>query len=202
MRLILTKLSPFARKVWAIVLEHRLHDRVLLDFVAPRLPRDSKPDVETVNPLSKVPALETPAGPVIDSRVIAAMLDELGGGGLIASGAERWAELTLEALADGMCDAGVVVRLEYARPEAERRRDDIAAYRAKIERSLDMLEASPPACERFHVGKIALIAAIDWLRVRSILERDPLDGRPGVAAVHARWSERPCLAETRPVLPA
>lgn len=199
MRLIMTKLSPFARKCWVSVLELGLEDRVQLVAVEPRLPVHSKPDVEAVNPLSKVPALETGNGPVIDSGVICAYLNELAGGDLIASGPDRWEELTLEALADGMCDAGVVVRLEMVLPEAERRPADIAANRGKITRALDMLEANPPLCERFHIGKIALIAAIDWFRFRSILEADPLEGRPNLARFHAQWAERPSIAATRPV---
>jgi len=179
------------------VIELELEGRVELVKLPPRMPADSKPDVEAINPLSKIPALETPDGPVLDSRVIVPSLNELGGGTLYATGAEGWRERTLEALADGMCDAGVHVRLEQLRPEAEQRAGEIAIYRAKITRTLDHLEANPPAGDRFHAGVIALIAAIDWLQFRNIVP-GVLEGRPRLAAFHAHWADRPCLSATRP----
>lgn len=198
MQLLASKPSPYARKCRAAVIELGLADRVAVELVPPRLPLDPKPDVEAVNPLSKVPILVTPGGPIVDSRVICAFLNELAGGTLVAAGENGWRERTLEALADGMIDAGVVVRLEMVRPEAERRPADIAAYRGKIERTLDLLERDPPARDRFHVGHLALVCAIDWMRFRSITRRDPLEARPGLAALHAHWTERDCLRATRP----
>ncbi len=199
MKLLITKPSPFARKAWAAAIECGLEGRVELAFLEARLPTQPKPDLEPVNPLGKVPALVLEDGALlIDSRVIVAYFDALAGGGrMIATGPERWAELTLEALADGMMEAGIVLRLESVRPEAERRPEMIAEQLAKIARTLDVLEADPPACDRFHVGKLALICAIDWLSYRQLCP-SPLGGRPGLAAIHRRWAERPCLAATAP----
>lgn len=197
MRLLMTTFSPYARKCWAAIIELGIEDRVELIRLPPRLPNDAKPDVEVVNPLSKVPALMTPAGPILDSRVIAAYLNEFAGGTLYGDGSDRWGDLTLEALADGICDAGVVVRLEQVRARDTQRAEDVYAHQRKIHAALDFLEANPPSCDRFHIGKIALVSAIDWLRFRNVVP-DPLLDRPALSSFHACWSPRPCLAETLP----
>lgn len=199
MKLLITKPSPFARKAWAASIELGLADRVEPVFLEARLPTQAKPDLEPVNPLGKVPVLLREDGaPLVDSRVIVAYFDTLAGGGrLIAAGPERWGELMVEALADGMMEAGIVLRLEAVRPEAGRRPEMMAEHLAKIARTLDALEADPPACDRFHVGKLALICAIDWLSYRQLCPK-PLAGRPRLAAVHRQWAERACLAETAP----
>jgi len=198
-KLLITKPSPFARKAWAAAIECGLEDRVEPVFLEPRLPTQAKPDLEPLNPLGKVPVLLLDDGtPLIDSRVIVAYFDALAGGGrLIAAGDERWGEFTLEALADGMMEAGLALRLEAVRPEDERRADMIAEQLAKIARTLARIEADPPACDRFHVGKLALICAIDWLAYRQLYP-NPLAGRPGLAAMHRQWADRPCLERTAP----
>jgi glutathione S-transferase len=198
-KLLITKTSPFARKAWAASIELGLGDTVEPVFLEARLSMQAKPDLEPLNPLGKVPVLLLDDGqPLVDSRVIVAYLDALaGGGGLIAAGPERWGELMIEALADGMMEAGIVLRLETVRPEAERRPEMIAEHLAKIARTLDTLEADPPACDRFHVGKLALICAIDWLSYRQLCPQ-PLAGRPGLAAMHRQWAERACLVDTAP----
>lgn len=197
MRLMMTTLSPYARKCWAAVIELGLLDRVELVKLPPRMPTETKPDLEAVNPLSKIPALETADGPIVDSRVIVPYLDSLGGGALYPAGAEGWRVRTIEAMADGMCDAGVVVRLESIRPEAEQRPAEIGAYRRKITDTLDWLEGHLPVSDRFDAGVLALVAAIDWFSFRAIVP-GPLEGRPRLADFHARWAERPCLRDTRP----
>jgi glutathione S-transferase len=198
-KLLVTRPSPYARKGWAAVLELGLGDRVAIEELPARMPTTPKPDLEAVNPLGKVPTLlRDGAHPIVDSRVIVAFLDAMAGGGrLIPAEAEaRWSALTLEAIADGMMDAGVVVRMEALQPEGQRRGDEVSAYLGKIARACDRLEREPPAAE-FHVGQLALACAIDWLRFRA-LGPDPLAGRPRLADWHASLADRPCLAATRP----
>lgn len=129
MRLFVTKPSPYARKAWSAVLALGLEDRVDIVELPARMPTVPKPELEAINPLGKVPTLSLDSGGfVADSPVIVAYLDELAGGGLIPVGAERWQALTLEALADGCMDAGVVIRVESLKPADRRDPTEAAAH--------------------------------------------------------------------------
>lgn len=200
MKLYVTKPSPYARKAWSAVFELGLKERVEIIELPARMPTVDKPDLDAVNPLGKVPALITNAGELVcDSPVILAYLDAMAGGGrLIPSTDERWRVLTLEALADGCMDAGVVVRIETLKEDAQRSQAEIDAYLAKIHRSLDLIESAPRWLQpHIDAGAIALICAIDWLRFREIVA-DPLEGRPHLAGWYKAIADRPSLAATRP----
>ena len=199
MRLLVTRASPYARKTRAAVLELGLADRVEMVELPVRLPQDSKPDVEAVNPLGKIPVLALDDGRLIaDSPVIVAYLDALAGGGLIPGGEDRWRALTLEALADGCMDAGFVLRMEQLKPQERRDAAEVAAYQAKIARTLDRLEAEPHwLAGGFDVGQLALVCAIDWMIFRDLVP-DPLAGRPRLAQAIAVMRGRPSLAATAP----
>jgi glutathione S-transferase len=107
--------------------------------------------------------------------------------------------LTLEALADGCMDAGVVLRFESLKGEAHRDAEEIAAHQAKIERTLDMLEAEPHwmAGGGLNAGTLALACAIEWLIFRDLIPY-PLIGRPQIAHVVAELGKLPGLMATRP----
>jgi glutathione S-transferase len=181
------------------VLELGLAERVEIVELPARMPTVPKPELEAVNPLGKVPTLVTEEGEIIlDSPVIVAFLNDLAGGSLIPAGPERWRALTLEALADGCMDAGVVLRVEGLKGEAHRDQAEIAAHQAKIERTLDLIEAGPHWLKaELDVGTLALACAIDWLIFRDLIPY-PLIGRPHLAQAMARLHERPALAATRP----
>jgi glutathione S-transferase len=199
MRLYVTKPSPYARKAWASAIILGLQDRIEIVELAPRMPTVPKPDLEAVNPLGKVPALVTDDQQLIlDSPVIVAFLNELAGGTLIPDGADRWRVLTLEALADGCMDAGVVLRVESLKGGAHRDMAEVKAHEAKIERTLDLLEAQPEWIQGgLNVGTLALACAIDWLIFRSLIPY-PLIGRPHLAHAVGELAEHPGLAATRP----
>lgn len=199
MRLLVTRPSPYARKAWAAVLELGLAQQVAIEMLPGRMPQVPKPDLERHNPLGKVPALLLDDGGFIaDSPVIVAYLDALAGGGLIPAGADKWRALTLEALADGCMDAGVVLRVEQLKDEARRDPGEVAAYQAKIARTLDRIEGDPEwLAGKFEVGQLALACAIDWLIFRQLVP-DPLAERPRLAAAMAQLRERPALAATVP----
>jgi glutathione S-transferase len=199
MRLLVTGASPYARKTRAAVLELGLADRVEVVELPVRLPQDAKPDVEAVNPLGKIPVLVLDDGQAIaDSPVIVAYLDALAGGGLIPGGDDRWRVLTLEALADGCMDAGFVLRMEQLKPEERRDAAEVAAYQAKIARTLDRLEAEPHWLGGgFDVGQLALACAVDWMIFRRLVP-DPLAGRPLLARAIGVLRGRPSLAATAP----
>jgi glutathione S-transferase len=199
MRLLVTTASPYARKTRAAVIELGLDERVEIVRVPIRLPQQAKPEVEAANPLGKIPVLVLDDGrPIADSPVIVAYLDALAGGGLIPRGEDKWRALTLEALADGCMDAGVVLRLEQLKPAERQDAAEVAAYQAKIARTLDRIEADPHWLDgRFDVGQLALACAIEWMIFRELVP-DPLAGRPRLAEWLGRLRGRPSLAATAP----
>ena len=119
MKLFHSPTSPFVRKVLVVADERGLRDRIEL---VPSVLSPTSPDaaLSRSNPLGKIPALETDGGDVLfDSHVIAEYLDQMTDGPrLIPAGAGRWSVLRREALADGILDAGILVRYEtFLRPE-------------------------------------------------------------------------------------
>lgn len=199
MLLIVTTASPYARKVRAAVIELGLSDRVAVEFVPIRTPKQAKPDIDAPNPLGKIPALILDDGSLIaDSPVILAYLDALAGGGLIPSGDDKWQALTLEALADGIMDAGFVIRMEQLKDEARRDPAETQAYAAKIGHTLDRIERDRDWLEApFNAGQLALACALDWLVFRNLV-REPLAGRAHLADWLDKVRDRPSLAATAP----
>ncbi|HUO53510.1 MAG TPA: glutathione S-transferase C-terminal domain-containing protein, partial [Rhodoblastus sp.] len=105
--------------------------------------------------------------------VIVDFLDDLAGGGRVLpkERAARYAALTLEALADGICDASLLQVYEVRmRAENERSASWIAHQSSKVERALGALEADPPAAltraDQADVGAVALACALGYLDLR------------------------------------
>ena len=115
MKLLYSPFSPFVRKVMIVAIEHGLDGKIekVTEATNPSVPN---PNIAKHNPLMKIPALVTDDGlELIESKVIVQYLDSLGGGKLIpASGKARWKALRTEAIADGLADAGILVRYEVA----------------------------------------------------------------------------------------
>ena len=118
MKLYGSPLSPFVRKIRVQALESGLD--LPFESVAPT-PLAPTEAVSSRNPLGKVPLLELDDGSCLyDSRVIAEYLASLAPeAGHLPPGPARWEVLRRQALADGMLDAGVVVRYETAFRPAE-----------------------------------------------------------------------------------
>jgi glutathione S-transferase len=162
------------------------------------------PDAAVVadNPLGKIPCLVTDEGLALyDSRVIAEYLDSQGAGPALfpAAGPERLVTLALQALGDGILDAGVATRYEtFLRPEALRWSEWVAAQKLKITRSLDHLEADIASLDgRIDVGSITIGCALGYLDFRFADDRWR-QGRPGLAAWYERFAKRPSMQATKP----
>jgi glutathione S-transferase len=160
--------SPFGRKVKIAASELGLLDRLEIRMADTTDPGDS---LRKENPLGKIPALILDDGMVLfDSRVILEWLDvEAGGGRIIpAEPAARFAALRLQALADGLADAALLIVYEGRfRAESERCPAWLAHQQGKIDRTLDALEAAPPANDApVSVGTIALACALGYLDLR------------------------------------
>ena len=190
--------SPFVRKVRVVLAETGQTAELVDVFITPTAPGDKVP---AANPLGKIPALERESGPTLyDSRVICQYLDDLAGGGLYPSAPRLWETLTLEATADGIMDAAVLMVYEgRVRPEEIRYPAWLDAQWAKISRALDAVEARwmSHLAGPLDVAQIAMGCALDYLDFRHA-DRDWRGTHPALAAWHAAFAERQSMQDTRP----
>lgn len=200
MKLSYAPTSPYVRKVMVLLHETGQLDDVTLE---PRMTTPVAPDegLVTQNPLGKVPALERPDGCTLyDSRVICAYLNDRAEGRLYGTGPRHWEMLTLEATADGILDAALLMVYEWRiRPEDKRMAEWVEGQWAKIERALDVIEArwvshlSGP----LDMGQIAIGCALGYLDFRHG-DRNWRQGRDGLAKWYASFESRPSMQETVP----
>lgn len=192
--------SPFARKVTVVLHEAKATDRVTLVPVSGN-PLDPGTMPVDRNPLGKIPALERPDGPTLyDSRVITRYLDDLLHARLYPAAPHLWDTLVIEATADGIAEAAVLMRYEmHVRPEASRSPAWADAQWQKIDRALDALEErwmshlSGP----IDMGQIAIGCALGYLDLRHG-ERNWRAAHPALAAWFEAFSARPSMQATLP----
>ena len=171
MKLIGSLTSPYVRKVRIVMAEKRLDYQLELEDVW------ANDRIMQSNPLGKVPCLVMEGGEaVFDSRVIVEYVDTLSPVGKLIPerGRERAEVRTWEALADGVLDAAILVRLEQTwsgRPEPQRS----AAW---VERQLGKVDAGvaaigkglgdKPWCSGIHfsLSDIAVGCALGYLDFR------------------------------------
>jgi glutathione S-transferase len=204
MRLYHSPTSPYVRKVMILIHEAGLADRVeLVPSSGTPLDPGSLPLLQ--NPLGKVPVLDTVDGPIFDSRVICRYLDDLAGAGAYPTGAALWRTLTLEAMADGILDAALLMVYETRlRPEPLRFQPWTDAQWAKIARALDTLEtgwisdlnAGRSGCP--DMGHMALVAALGYVDFR-LSGRNWRNGRPMLAAWAEGFMARTSVQATAPI---
>ncbi|MFM7334054.1 MAG: glutathione S-transferase [Tabrizicola sp.] len=192
--------SPFVRKVMVLLHEAKATDRVTLVPVSgnPLAPGTMPVDR---NPLGKIPALERPDGPTLyDSRVITRYLDDLLQARLYPAAPRLWDTLVIEATADGIAEAAVLMRYEMqVRPEDTRSPAWAEAQWQKVARALDALEErwmshlSGP----IDMGQIAVGCALGYLDLRHA-ERDWRGMHPVLAAWFGSFGARPSMQATLP----
>ncbi|MCK0141421.1 glutathione S-transferase [Aliiroseovarius sp. F20344] len=200
MQLISSVTSPFARKV-RVLLKETGQEGDVEEIPAATLPTAPNPTVTAANPLSKIPALIRPDGPSLyDSRVITRFLDARSGGKLYPD-SQIWDVLTLEATADAMMDAAVLMTYELRlRPEGMRFEDWIEGQWGKIEGALDALNTrwmshlSGP----LDMGQIAVGCALGYLDFRHD-DRSWRKGRDALDDWFAVFCERDSMKATKPV---
>jgi len=201
MKLFYSQTSPYARKVRLAAVALGLADAIEV-VVRAASPVAEDADLVAANPLGKIPALVLDDRRVLfDSRVIVEYLDHVAGGGLLPgpSDPERWETLRLQALADGVLDAALLMRYEVAlRPEALLWRDWLDGQRRKVERALAALEAD---VERVAGGAplnaIAVTCALGYLDYR-FADLPWRGDHPGLARFFAEYSARPEMVLTDP----
>ncbi|NVD37521.1 glutathione S-transferase [Ensifer sp. HO-A22] len=163
--------SPFARK--ALVFAHEIGIAEQLQVIhhetSPTL-RNEK--VHAENPLGKVPVLLRPDDEAIfDSDVICAYFDTLHDGRRLIpeNGEARWRALRLQAVAQGLAQAGIGLRWETdRRPEALRYPALADGYAEKCEQTYDWLEQTLDVDAPLDIGHIALATTLSWMAFRHL----------------------------------
>ena len=200
MRLYFSPTSPYVRKVVVLLHETGQSGEVAL-VAASGNPVDRGTAPVEANPLGKVPALERPDGPALyDSRVICRYLDARFGAGLYPDGARLWDTLTVEATADGILDAALLMIYEVRiRPEGLRHAPWVEGQWAKVDRALDALETRwmDHLEGPLEAGQIAVGCALGYLDFRHD-GRGWRNGRPRLAAWYAGFAARPSMLATLP----
>lgn len=199
MQLFHASVSPFVRKVMVTLHEtNQLDDVELIDAAGTPLNAGSMPTAH--NPLGKIPALTRPDGPALyDSRVICRYLDDRAKAGLYPE-RNQWDVLTLEATADGIMEAAVLMVYEArCRPENLQSADWVDAQWGKVSRALDAVTtrwmshlAGPD-----DMGHIAIACALGYLDFRHE-DRNWRQGRDALDDWYAAFAERPSMQATRP----
>jgi glutathione S-transferase len=160
--------SPFGRKVKLAIGILGLDKDVTIEKADPT---DANDSIRQQNPIGKIPALIIEDGTVVyDSPVILEYLDYRAGGGKIvpAEPNARFAALTLQALCDGILDAGILLVYEGRWRPAEMHVAKWTDHQAgKVTRALAVLEAAPPALGVTpNVGQITLACALGYSDLR------------------------------------
>ncbi len=197
MKLLYQTHSPYARKALVFAYEAGLADRIEV-IHQETSPTNRNDRVFAENPLGKVPVLLRPGQrPIFDSDVICAYLDTLHDGPRLIpeSGEARWQALTMQAAAQGICDAGIAVRWESVRrPEPLRYPPLRDGYVEKLVAAHDWLEDALDGEGPVHVGHIAVATALSWLEFREL--PDFRAGRPRLGAWLDRFQTRPSMLAT------
>ena len=200
MKLIFSPASPFVRKVRVVIDESGLTDQVT-PVPVQTTPLATDPAARNANPLGKIPSLVLDDGKsLFDSRVICLYLNDISGAGLYP--AERiWDVLTLEALADGIMDAAVLMVYEARlRDEENRSATWVNAQWEKITNALDTLERQEFAAMQgdLNIAQLATACALDYLDFRHGA-RDWRKGRASLDKWHSQIVQRISLQTTLPL---
>jgi glutathione S-transferase len=201
MKLIGSNASPYVRKVRVVMAEKKLdYEHVVEDVWSPTS------TINLSNPLGKVPCLiMEDGGAMFDSRVIVEYIDTLTPVGKLipTGGRERAGVKCWEALADGILDAAILVRLEKTRrPPEQQNADWIERQMGKVNDGLKAMAAGfadTPWCagNQFTLADVAVGCCLGWLSFRfpDIAWREDY---PNLARLYDKLSERASFRDSQP----
>lgn len=201
MKLIGSTTSPYVRKVRVVMAEKKLDYVFLLENV---WAEDTS--IQASNPLGKVPCLlMEDGGAMFDSRVIVEYLDTLTPVGKLIPppGRERAEVKCWEALADGVLDAAILVRLEKTlRPEQQQSQQWIDRQWGKVTAGLQAMASGlgdAPFCvgNHFTLADISVCCALAWLSFR-FPELDWRSDYPNLQKLADKLAERQSFKDTVP----
>ena len=204
MKLLASLASPYTRKVRVVLAEKKIECELELVDVNP-----VENPVNAHNPLGKVPTLVLDDGTALyDSRVIVEFLDARSPiNRLIPDETrDRVAVRRWEALADGVLDAGLLVRYETLREKRERSKAWSDKQVARIHRGMAAMAKELEGrnwChgDRYSLADIAVGCSIGWLAFRKPGEVDWEAEYAGVARHYRKLMERAAFADTVPQAP-
>lgn len=201
MRLYSSPTSPYARKVLVLLRETGQLDDVEIIPVS-GTPIDPGTMPRDLNPLGKLPALELDSGaPIYDSRVICRFFDDRAKAGLYGEGDALWQQLTLEATADGILDAAILMVYEARVRPADKQFDKWTEGQwAKITGALNAIETQwidTLPLDLKNIGQIAVGCALGYLDLRHP-DRTWRDGRPKLTTWEAEFAKRDSMIATVP----
>jgi glutathione S-transferase len=112
-----------------------------------------------------------------------------------AEGEARWQALRIQAVSQGLADAGIAIRWETVRrPEQLRHPPLRDGYVEKLISSYDWLEKELDTTSNIHVGHVALATVLDWLEFRGL---PPFrNGRPRLSDWLDAFTARPSMRAT------
>jgi len=198
MKLYYAPVSPFVRKVNIFAMEIGLDKKI--EWLRTN-PWQAEDKLTAENPLSKIPTLITDDDKVIyDSRVICEYLDSLHNGDKLIpeKGEKRWQVLRLQALADGILDAGILRFMEKKRPAELQSKDWDNMQQKSVERGLDYLENSISGwSDNLDIGVITVACVLGWLDFR-FADEDWRTRRPQLKSWFEPFSKRPSMVKTMP----
>jgi glutathione S-transferase len=156
--------SPFGRKPRIAVSVLGLDGKVKVE---PASTQDAADPISKQNPLGKIPVLVLDDGSTLfDSPVILEYLDTLAGGGKImpTDPKARFDALRLQALADGILDASILIVYEGRfRPKEKHEQKWLDMQAGKVARAMAAAEASSPGLDSPpNVGQITLACALGY----------------------------------------
>ncbi len=202
MKLISSLTTPYGRKVRIVLLEKKIAFQLQIEN--PWLPDSPVP---SFNPLGKVPVLVLEDGvSVFDSCVIVEYLDHLTPvAHLIPSDPKsRMIVRGVEALADGVTDAAVLVFLEKKRPPEQQSADWLNLQNKTLFSGLEALSEALGEKPWFlgismTLADVACGCMLGYLDFR-FSEIDWRSAHPNLAKLEAKLAARPSFVETVPVL--
>ena len=201
MKLLASPISPYTRKVRVVLAEKKIECEMEHVDVGP-----VENPVNRMNPLGKVPTLVLEDGTALyDSRVIVEFLDNVSPISRLIPvdfrdrvQVRRW-----EALADGVLDAGLLVRYESLRDKSEQSQAWQAKQVARMHRGMAQAEAELEGrtwChgDRYSLADIALGCCLGWVDFRKPGDVDWHASYPALARHYRKLLERPAFADTVP----
>ena len=203
MKLWYSTMSPFVRKVLAVIKHQQVDDKIEFKLVTAAADPNSPHNQD--NPLGRVPALQRNCGNwLFGSLLICEYLDQKGKQAALfpKEGKPRWAALALHNIADGILEnTAPMVTEKMRRAENEWWTTRFEQIAARNTRSFAALEQSiEPFGYELNIGTLAAVCVVDWFAFRQDkIGFDLTQHYPKLVAWAAEMNARyPELSETLP----
>ena len=169
MKIIIATPSPYARKVRVVLREKKINFEEIID-----IPWNADTLTISLNPLGKVPILlRSMQEPLFDSKVIVQYLDYYKPQPLFypKNSEENISAKLIETIADGICDAVVLIFLENSRKDTLRSKNWIKRQEEKIFEGVkylsnDLDEKRYFVGNYFNIADVCVFSCLEYLDLR------------------------------------